>query len=98
MNRVMSWLLQASTIRGIVQIGGSMGLWTVSEAMTVQIIAVVMGLVGLIDVIYNERKARQKAADDAVRHAIAPQDRPWLTERERAAYDAGKRASREEVR
>lgn len=58
----MGRLLQASTIKGIIQLGGSLGLWTLSDSMQTAIVATVMGILGLINVIVDEHKAAKKAA------------------------------------
>lgn len=96
MDWIISRLLQASTIRAVIQLGGSMGLWSISESLEAQIVALVLAGVGLVNLIVNEKKAAEKAATKAVAQVLAPDaDRPWLSEAERQAYEAGLEAGQQ---
>lgn len=73
---------QANTLRGVIQLGGSLGLFHISPTMESAIIAAVMGAVGLINVIVDERKAARKVATIAaarvVEQVVGAQPLPWL--------------------
>ena len=90
---ILGWatarLFQASTIKGIIQLGGSLGMWSLSPSLEAAIVATVMGVLGLINVVVDEHKAaRQAAAAVAVNVAAnvaqdtaltaIEQNTPWL--------------------
>lgn len=59
---ITSRLFQASTIKGIIQLGGSLGMWSLNPSTEAAIVAAVMGILGLINVLVDEHKAARKAA------------------------------------
>ena len=54
-DKVLNYLTQASTYKGIFTIAGAAGL-TASEGLTQALIALFVAIFGLVDVVVDERK------------------------------------------
>ena len=59
---IIARLTQPSTIKGLIQLGGSLGMWSLNPSTEAAIVAFVMGLLGLINVLIDEHKAAKQTA------------------------------------